>query len=58
MLLAWNLYKNGKVEEAREAIEKALKLGTQDAKLLLSCRDDLSPAWGQAESAEVSQRAR
>ena len=32
-LLAWSLYKNDKVEEARDAIEKALKLGTQDAKL-------------------------
>jgi len=32
-LLAWSLYKNDKGEEARDAIEKALKLGTQDAKL-------------------------
>ena len=32
-LLAWSLYKNDKVEEARDAIEKALRLGTQDAKL-------------------------
>ena len=32
-LLAWSLYKNDKVEEARDAIEKALKLDTQDAKL-------------------------
>ena len=32
-LLAWSLYKNGKREEARYAIEKALKLGTKDAKL-------------------------
>ena len=32
-LLAWSLYKNDKVEEARDAIEKALTLGTQDAKL-------------------------
>jgi tetratricopeptide (TPR) repeat protein len=32
-VLAWNLYKNGKAEEAREAINKALSLGTQDAKL-------------------------
>jgi len=32
-LLAWSLYKNGRSEEAREAIEKALGLGTQDAKL-------------------------
>jgi tetratricopeptide (TPR) repeat protein len=30
---AWNLYKNGKAEEAREAITKALRLGTKDAKL-------------------------
>jgi tetratricopeptide (TPR) repeat protein len=32
-LLAWSLYKNGKAEEARDAIDEALKLGTQDAKL-------------------------
>jgi tetratricopeptide (TPR) repeat protein len=32
-LLGWSLYKNDKVEEARDAIEKALPLGTQDAKL-------------------------
>jgi tetratricopeptide (TPR) repeat protein len=32
-VLAWNLYKNGKFEEAREAVSQALKLGTQDAKL-------------------------
>lgn len=32
-LMAWSLYKNGKFEDAREAIEKALKLGTKDAKL-------------------------
>ncbi len=32
-LLAWSLYKNGRTEEARDAIEKALRLGTQDAKL-------------------------
>lgn len=32
-VLAWNLYKNGELEAAREAIHKALKLGTRDAKL-------------------------
>ncbi|MDH3442720.1 MAG: tetratricopeptide repeat protein, partial [Deltaproteobacteria bacterium] len=32
-LLAWSLYKNGEVEGAREAIDKALKLGTKDAKI-------------------------
>ena len=32
-VLAWNLFKNGKFEEAREAVSQALKLGTQDAKL-------------------------
>ena len=31
--MAWNLCKNGKFEEAREAVSEALKLGTQDAKL-------------------------
>ncbi|MGH7798146.1 MAG: tetratricopeptide repeat protein [Candidatus Binatia bacterium] len=32
-LFAWSLYKNGKAEEARDAIDEALKLGTKDAKL-------------------------
>jgi len=32
-VVAWSLYQNGKFEEAREAVNKALKLGTQDAKL-------------------------
>ena len=32
-VLAWNLYKNGKAEEAREAINKALSWGTKDSKL-------------------------
>jgi tetratricopeptide (TPR) repeat protein len=32
-VVAWNLFKNGKVEEAREAVSQALKLGTHDAKL-------------------------
>ena len=33
-VMAWNLYKNDKAEEAREAINNALRLGTKDAKLL------------------------
>ena len=32
-VVAWNFFKNGKAEEAREAVSQALKLGTQDAKL-------------------------
>ena len=32
-VVGWNLYKNGKAEEARDAIEKALSLGTRDARL-------------------------
>jgi tetratricopeptide (TPR) repeat protein len=32
-VLAWNLYKNGELESARQAIDRALKLGTRDAKL-------------------------
>jgi tetratricopeptide (TPR) repeat protein len=32
-VVAWNFFKNGKFEEAREAASQALKLGTQDAKL-------------------------
>jgi tetratricopeptide (TPR) repeat protein len=32
-VVAWNLYRNGELEKAREAIDRALKLGTRDAKL-------------------------
>ncbi len=32
-VLGWNLYRNGKIYEARDAIEKALRLTTKDAKL-------------------------
>jgi tetratricopeptide (TPR) repeat protein len=32
-VVAWNLFKNGKLEDARAAIENALHLGTKDAKL-------------------------
>jgi tetratricopeptide (TPR) repeat protein len=32
-LLAWSLHKNDRNEEARDAIEKALRLGTRDARL-------------------------
>lgn len=32
-VLAWNLYRNGELAAARQAIDKALKLGTRDAKL-------------------------
>jgi tetratricopeptide (TPR) repeat protein len=32
-VLAWNLYRNGELEEAQQTIEKALKLGTRAAKL-------------------------
>src|SRR5262245_4937532 len=32
-VLAWNLYRNGKAEEARDEINSALRLGTRDAKL-------------------------
>jgi tetratricopeptide (TPR) repeat protein len=32
-VLAWNLYRNGENDQARYAMDKALRLGTQDAKL-------------------------
>ncbi|PWU18480.1 MAG: hypothetical protein C5B48_14720 [Candidatus Rokuibacteriota bacterium] len=32
-LLAWALYKNGKLQDARSAMTEALKLGTKDARL-------------------------
>ena len=33
-VVAWSLYRNGKLDEARGAIQEALKLGTKDGKLL------------------------
>ena len=33
-VLAWALYKNGKLQEARTAMREALRLGTKDARLL------------------------
>jgi tetratricopeptide (TPR) repeat protein len=33
-VVAWSLHRNGKLADARDAIEQALKLGTKDAKLL------------------------
>ena len=57
-LLAWSLYKNDKVEEARDAIEKALKLGTQDAKLFFHA-GMIYHRLGEKEKAKtVSQRRR
>jgi tetratricopeptide (TPR) repeat protein len=32
-VLAWNLYKSGRIDEARAAIDTALRLGTKDTKL-------------------------
>ncbi len=32
-ILAWALYKNGQMEQARDAMQKALALGTRDARL-------------------------
>ncbi len=43
-LMAWSLYKNGKPEDARDAIEKAIKLGTKDAKLFFHAGMIYSPS--------------
>ena len=53
-VMAWNLYKNGKAEEAREAVSKALKLGTQDAKLHYHAGMIYQRAWGEGESQRAS----
>lgn len=51
-LLAWNLYKNGRLDEARAAIEEALKLGTKDAKLFFHAGMIYSSLDAKAKASE------
>ena len=53
-LLAWNLYKNGRLDEARAAIEEALKLGTKDAKLFFHAGMIYSSFGREGESYRIS----
>ncbi|MEM7336539.1 MAG: tetratricopeptide repeat protein [Chloroflexota bacterium] len=50
-LYAWALYKNGRFEEAAQAIEEALKLNTQDAELFTHAGEIYS-AIGQQDNAD------
>ena len=54
-VMAWNLYKNGKAEEAREAINNALRLGTKDAKLFYHAGMIYHRLGDKPKSAEASQ---
>jgi tetratricopeptide (TPR) repeat protein len=56
-LLAWTLYKNGKHAEAREAIEKALRLGTKDAKLFFHAGMIYSSLGADDRAREFLRRA-
>ena len=49
--LAWALYKNGKVEEAAQASDKALKFGTRDS-LLLFHAGMIAAKTGQGDKAK------
>jgi tetratricopeptide (TPR) repeat protein len=50
-VVAWSLYRNGKLADARDAIEQALKLGTKDAKLLFHA-GMIYQALGEKEKAK------
>lgn len=54
-VLAWALYKNGKLEEARAAMQEALKLGTRDAKLFFHA-GMIAAALGEVDEARVQLR--
>jgi tetratricopeptide (TPR) repeat protein len=56
-LLAWSLYKNGKTEDARDAIEIALKLGTKDAKLFYHAGMIYHALGAKEKAAEFLSRA-
>jgi tetratricopeptide (TPR) repeat protein len=55
-VLAWALYKNGKYEEAYQASQNALKLGTRDA-LLLYHAGIIAGKIGKPEQAQQNLRA-
>jgi tetratricopeptide (TPR) repeat protein len=56
-VLAWNLYKNGKLAEARDAIDEALKLGTKDAKLFYHAGMIYRALGAKEKAAEFLSRA-
>lgn len=56
-VLAWNLFRNGKLDEAREAIDKALRLGTQDAKLFYHAGMIYQRLGESAQAKQFLQRA-
>lgn len=56
-VLAWNLFRNGKYDDARDAIDKALRLGTQDAKLFYHAGMIYQRLGESAKAKEFLQRA-
>jgi tetratricopeptide (TPR) repeat protein len=54
-VLAWALYKNGNPQEARAAMQEALKLGTRDARLFFHA-GMIAAALGEGEEARVHLR--
>jgi tetratricopeptide (TPR) repeat protein len=56
--MAWAAFKAGRIEEARAAIEQALRLGTQDARLFHHAGMIYQAAGDAAKGAEYLRRAR
>jgi tetratricopeptide (TPR) repeat protein len=56
-LLAWSLHKNNQNEEARDAMEKALRLGTKDAKLFYHAGMIYRALGAKEKAAEFLARA-
>lgn len=56
-VVAWNLYRNGKFEEARTAIDQALRLGTKDAKLFFHAGMIYSSLGEKTKAKEFLARA-
>ncbi len=56
-VLAWNLHRNGKYDEARAAIDQALRLGTQDAKLFFHAGMIYQRLGESVKAKEFLQRA-
>jgi len=55
--LAWTALKAGKIDEARQAVKEALRLGTQDAKLFYHSGMIARAAGDKATAQEYLQRA-
>jgi len=56
-VVAWNLYRNGKFAEARTAMDQALRLGTQDAKIFFHAGMIYSSLGEKTEAKESLSRA-